>query len=243
MPKMNKKYFILYALAIWATDVCSRAARQLICIEPTGLRLRHIGKTDPQCGTVQFCFHSGRLTCSARTGFRAVTTRLICRKFHPRADVRIFTVTAKLFFSSIFCSEARGLCPPCRAVPCPAGDCCATDSDCDICTGAEEDVVRGRMPQDEPDAPLVGQQVDDGFVEVAVEADVGDLPDLDRTVLGRGRDHRVVVRAPLDVEHGGAVTRHQRSVAVYPTDLHRPTRQGVKLGGGPYQISDPAPLI
>ena len=91
--------------------------------------------------------------------------------------------------------------------------------------------MRGRMPQDEPDAPLVGQQVDDGFVEVAVEADVGDLPDLDRTVLGRGRDHRVVVRAPLDVQHGGAVTRHQRSVAVYPTDLHRPTRQGVKLGG------------
>ena len=34
----------------------------IICIEPTGLRLRHIGKTDPQCGTVQFCFHSGRLT-------------------------------------------------------------------------------------------------------------------------------------------------------------------------------------
>ena len=62
-------------MAIWAADVCSRAARQLICIESTGLRLRNIGKTDPQCDTVQFCFHSGRLTCSARTGFRAVTTR------------------------------------------------------------------------------------------------------------------------------------------------------------------------
>ena len=47
-------------MAIWAADVCSRAARQLICIEPTGLRLRCIGKTDPQCGTVQFCFHSDR---------------------------------------------------------------------------------------------------------------------------------------------------------------------------------------
>jgi len=58
-------------------NVCSRAARQLICIEPTGLRLRHIGRTtDPQCCTVQFCFHSGRLTCSARTGSRAVTTPL-----------------------------------------------------------------------------------------------------------------------------------------------------------------------
>jgi len=66
-------------LAIWAADVCSRAARQLICIEPTCLRLRHISKTDPQCGTVQFCFHSGRLTCSARTGFRAVTTPLVWR--------------------------------------------------------------------------------------------------------------------------------------------------------------------
>jgi len=65
-------------LAIWAADVCSRAARQLICIglEPTGLRLKHIGKTDPQRDTVQFCFHSGRLTCSARTGLRAVTTPL-----------------------------------------------------------------------------------------------------------------------------------------------------------------------
>jgi len=63
-------------LAIWAADVCCRAARQLMFIEPTGLRLRHIGKTDPQCGTVQFCFHSGRLTCPSRTGFRAVTTPL-----------------------------------------------------------------------------------------------------------------------------------------------------------------------
>jgi len=34
-------------LAIWAANVCSRAARQLICIEPTGLRLRHIGKNRP----------------------------------------------------------------------------------------------------------------------------------------------------------------------------------------------------
>ena len=68
-------------MAIWAADVCSRAARQLIlCIEPTGRRLRHIGKTDPQCGTVQFCFHSGRLTCSARTGFRAVTSPLVTPK-------------------------------------------------------------------------------------------------------------------------------------------------------------------
>ena len=66
-------------MAIWAADVCSRAARQLICIEPTGLRLRHIGKTDPRCGTVQFCFHSGRLTCSARTGFRAATTPSMSR--------------------------------------------------------------------------------------------------------------------------------------------------------------------
>ena len=38
-------------MAIWTADVCSRAARQLICIVPTGrLRLRHMGKTDPQCG-------------------------------------------------------------------------------------------------------------------------------------------------------------------------------------------------
>jgi len=84
-------------LAVWAADVCSRAARQLICIEPTGLRLRHIGKTDPQCGTVQFCFHSGRLTCSARTGFRAVTT--------PLALLRVARVTAGL-------AESNGDLPP-----------------------------------------------------------------------------------------------------------------------------------
>jgi len=48
----------------------------IICIGSTGLRLRHIGKTDPQCGTVRFCFPSGRFTCSARTGFGAVTTTL-----------------------------------------------------------------------------------------------------------------------------------------------------------------------
>ena len=69
-------------MAIWAADVCSRAARQLICIEPTGLRLRHIGKTHQQCGTVQFCFYSGRLTCSARTGFRVVTTPLLALGGH-----------------------------------------------------------------------------------------------------------------------------------------------------------------
>jgi len=79
MPKMNKNisyYKGVDALAIWAAGVCSWVATQLICIGPTGLRLRHIGKTDPQCGTVQFCFHSDHLTCSARTGFRAVTTPL-----------------------------------------------------------------------------------------------------------------------------------------------------------------------
>jgi len=81
-------------LIIWAADVCSRAARQLICIEPTGLRLRHIGKTDPQRGTVQFCFHSGRLTCSARTGFRAVTTPLYqwrCERYDGRYHIIIYT--------------------------------------------------------------------------------------------------------------------------------------------------------
>ena len=79
-------------MATWAADVCSRAARQLICIEPTGLRLRHIGKTDQQCGTVQFCFHSGRLTCSARTGFRAVTTPLNKRQFVNRFRPRVLVL-------------------------------------------------------------------------------------------------------------------------------------------------------
>ena len=50
--------------------------------------LRHIGKTDPQYGTVQFCLHSGRLTCSARTGFRAVTT--------PLAELQVERRTGKV---------------------------------------------------------------------------------------------------------------------------------------------------
>ena len=59
----------------------------IICIGPTGLRLRHIGRTDPQCGTVQFCFCSGRLTCSARNGFRAVSTSLVpARSLFTTAD-------------------------------------------------------------------------------------------------------------------------------------------------------------
>ena len=56
---MNKNisyYKGVDALAIWAADVCSQATRQLICIGPRGIKLRHIGKTDPLCGTVQFCF-------------------------------------------------------------------------------------------------------------------------------------------------------------------------------------------
>ena len=53
------------------------------------LRLRHIGKTDPQCGTVQFCYHSGRLTCSARNGFRAVTTPLELLNVSQRHQKRI----------------------------------------------------------------------------------------------------------------------------------------------------------
>jgi len=53
----------------------------IICrpIGPTGLRLRHTGKTDP----VQFYFRSGCLTCSARTGFRAMTTPLLQKHFLP----------------------------------------------------------------------------------------------------------------------------------------------------------------
>jgi len=90
-------------LAIWAADVCSRAARQLICIEPTGLRLRHIGKMDPRRSTVQFCFHSGRLTCSARTGFRAVTTPLAeasllsCISSEKNWDLGFESVVAALY--------------------------------------------------------------------------------------------------------------------------------------------------
>ena len=83
-------------MAIWAADVCSRAARQLVCIEPTGPRLRHIGKTDPQCGTVQFCSHSGRLTplhergCIYVLAWRLVGAcpRRLCRIHRCRAPLR-----------------------------------------------------------------------------------------------------------------------------------------------------------
>jgi len=86
------------ALAIWAADVCSLAARQLICIQPTGLRLRHIGKTDPQCGTVQFCFHSGRLTRSAHTGFRAVTMPLLGT--HYKTILEIWHIPVTVIFTT-----------------------------------------------------------------------------------------------------------------------------------------------
>ena len=48
--------------ALWLQDI-NKTVSTIICIGlgPTGLRLRRIGKTDPQCGTVQFCFRSGRL--------------------------------------------------------------------------------------------------------------------------------------------------------------------------------------
>jgi len=52
----------------------------IICIETTGLRLMHIGKTDPRCGTVQFCFRSGRLTCSARQGILTAKHDMLARR-------------------------------------------------------------------------------------------------------------------------------------------------------------------
>ena len=60
------------ALGLQEQDII-KTVSIIICIEPTGLG---IGKTDPWCGTVQFCFRSGPLTCSARTGLRAATTPL-----------------------------------------------------------------------------------------------------------------------------------------------------------------------
>ena len=74
MPKMNKIFHIIRwvgdALASWPPmsalglqDII-KTVSIIICIEATD--------------TVQFCFRSGRLTCSARTGSRAVTTPLVC---------------------------------------------------------------------------------------------------------------------------------------------------------------------
>lgn len=42
----------------------------------------------------------------------------------------------------------------------------------------EQDIERGRMPEDETDASLMVEQVDDRFGEGAREAAVGDLPHL-----------------------------------------------------------------
>ena len=63
-------------MAIWAADVCSRAARQLIRIEPTGLRLRHIGQNRPIVWHSPILLSLGPPHFSARTGFRTVTSRL-----------------------------------------------------------------------------------------------------------------------------------------------------------------------
>ena len=73
-------------MAIWAADVCSRAARQLICIEATGLRLRHIGKKTHSVAQSNYAFtRAASCTCSARTGFRAGTTPLLRGVKHLRS--------------------------------------------------------------------------------------------------------------------------------------------------------------
>jgi len=75
----------------------------IICIGPTGLRLRHIGKTDPQCGIVRFCFRSGRFTCSARTGSRAVTTPLVASYSTSDSKITKCSCQKRVIVSSVLC--------------------------------------------------------------------------------------------------------------------------------------------
>jgi len=64
------------------------------------------------------------------------------------------------------------------------------------------------MPQDEPNSSLMSDKVDNWLVEVTVESDVRNLPDLDGAVLAGTRYDVVVVWTPLNVEYSGAVSSH-----------------------------------
>jgi len=64
------------------------------------------------------------------------------------------------------------------------------------------------MPQDKTDPPLMSYQVYDWFVEVAVESNVWNLPDLDGTIFTGTGYHFVIVRTPLNVEHSGTMTSY-----------------------------------
>jgi len=85
---------------------------------------------------------------------------------------------------------------------------------CVCCTGTEQDILSGRVPQHEPHSSLMSDQINYRFLDVTVETNVGNLPDLDRTVLARTGYDVIVVWTPLDVKHRRAMSRHQRRIAV-----------------------------
>lgn len=65
----------------------------------------------------------------------------------------------------------------------------------------------------------MGHQVDDRVLEVAMESSVWNLPHLDGAVLGGAGDDVIVMRTPLNVEDSGLVSSHNRSIAIYSTNL------------------------
>ena len=101
------------------------------------------------------------------------------------------------------------------------------DDDEVVGPGREEDVLGRRVPQNEPDSPLVLEKVHDGLGHVLGEPAVRNLPDFDEAILrGRG-DDVVIVRAPGDVEHGTFVTTHEGNIGVDPADfLQRENQKG-----------------
>lgn len=75
------------------------------------------------------------------------------------------------------------------------------------------------MPEDEPDPPLVVDEVDDWLGEGADQAAVGDVPHLDYAVFGAAGDYVVVVGTPGDVEDGALVTADEGVVSGDTADL------------------------
>jgi len=65
----------------------------------------------------------------------------------------------------------------------------------------------------------MSDQVHDWLLEVAIKSNVWNLPDLHRAVLAGTGDDVIVVRTPLNVEYSGPMTRHERRVSVYATNL------------------------
>jgi len=86
-------------------------------------------------------------------------------------------------------------------------------------TCTQEYVVYGRMPDNKSNTPLMSHQVDDRLFKISQQSAIGDLPDLDGTVLRTTGNDVIIMWAPLNVEDSSAVTHDQRTVPIHTSSL------------------------